>query len=65
MKMTTLAFDLRAWRNRMGWTQIQAARTVGMSLSAYRGAEYRAEDRRGAPVNATLVKLCEMIERAA
>ena len=65
MKMTTTAFKLRAWRHRMGWTQDEAARVVGLSLSAYRNAEYRSEDRAGAPVNATLAKLCALIERAA
>ena len=62
MKMTTTAFKLRAWRHRMGWTQDEAARVVGLSLSAYRNAEYRAQDRLAMPVNATLAKLCEVLE---
>lgn len=60
-----MAFDLRGWRLRMGWTQDEAAHAVGLSLSAYRNAEYRSEDRPGAPVSAVLAKLCTLIEKAA
>ena len=63
MRTTTYPFKLREWRTRMGWTQRQAAEAVGLSLGAYRSAEYRAEDRPGSPVQATLVLLCRLLER--
>ena len=62
MKTTTTTFDLKSWRLRMRWTQAEASKEVGMSLSAYAKAEYRCQDRRGSPCNATLAKLCRMLE---
>lgn len=32
--------DVRAWRDRMGWTQREAAEQLGVSLSMYRLYEY-------------------------
>jgi transcriptional regulator with XRE-family HTH domain len=63
MKTTTLPFDLRQWRYRMAYTQVQAAQAVGMSLGAYREAEYRCQDRPGSPCAATLAKLAQALER--
>lgn len=64
MNTTTVPFDLRAWRRRMGWTQAQAAAQVGMSLRAYSTAEYRAMDRPNAPCTKTLALLCQYLETA-
>lgn len=45
MKTTLVAFALRPWRASQHWTQAQAAAALGLSLSAYRAAEYRSDDR--------------------
>lgn len=49
--------DLRAWRDRMGYTQIQAARAMGISYWAYKAVE---TGRR--PIKAHHVKLVTAIE---
>lgn len=43
-------------------TQATAAGALCLSLSAYARAEYRAQDRPGKPVNATLAKLASLLE---
>ena len=63
MRTTTLPFDLLAWRRRMALTQAQAADALGLSLSGYAQAEYRATDRPNNPTNATVAKLAIMLER--
>lgn len=63
MKTTTLPFDLRGWRWRLGLTQKEAAQQVGLSTNAYCRAEYRCQDRLGHPVSATLALLCQALER--
>ena len=63
MKTTVVPFDLRAWRRRLRWTQARAAEALGVSASAYCAAEYRAEDRAGAPVRKTLALLAQALER--
>ena len=64
MKRTVVPYDLRMWRQRMGFTQEKAAEIVGMSLPAYRVAEYRADPpplgRR--ECSKTLALLCRMLE---
>lgn len=64
MKVTTTPFDLRGWRLRLGWTQIQAAAELGLSAGGYIAAEYRNSDRPGFPCNATVAKLATMLEAA-
>lgn len=61
MRMTTLQFDLLAWRQRLNLTQASAAKEVGMSLGGYCAAEYRATDHQ--LCDARLAKLCAYIER--
>lgn len=63
MKINRTQFLLRAWRHRMGWTQTQAASSLGKSVSAYRCAEYRNEDHPGHPCEATLALLAQALER--
>jgi transcriptional regulator with XRE-family HTH domain len=45
VKRTVVPFDLRTWRYKMRWTQARAAAELGLSLAAYRAAEYRSDDR--------------------
>lgn len=60
MRVTTVAYDLRAWRLRLRLTQSAAAELVGLSLAGYCQAEYRAEDRHRC--NKTLALLCRVLE---
>ena len=62
MKVTTIPFDLRAWRYRMRWSQARAAAELGLSLSAYCRAEYRSDDRH--ICGKTLALLAQAIEQA-
>jgi len=64
MKVTTVPFDLLAWRQRMRYTQVRAAAVLGMSLNGYCTAEYRNADRPGYPCHKTLALLAEMLEAA-
>ena len=52
--------DLRAWRHRMGYTQTQAARAMGVSLSSYAKIECGMR-----PIKAYHVKLAEFLEARA
>ncbi len=63
MRVTVVPYDLLSWRQRLGWTQAAAASALGLSESAYRCAEYRAQDRPGAPVSKTLALLAALLER--
>ena len=51
------ATELRAWRERMGWTQKEAAEAMGMKLRSYQQIE---QGRRSVqPYHARLVALLE------
>ena len=63
MRVTTIPFDLPAWRVRMGWTQEEASDALGLSVHAYRRSEYRCKDRPGSPVAAPVAKLANLLER--
>lgn len=63
MRVSTIAFELRAWRLRLRLTQIQAANALGLSLSAYCQAEYRNSDRPGYPCNKTVALLAVLLEQ--
>ena len=73
MLVTTTPFDLATWRHRMGAlrrlpgaiTQAEAADLLGMSLSGYKRAEYRCQDRDATPCNKTVALLAQMLEREA
>ena len=65
MKTTTVQFNLRAWRQRMGWTQVRAAQELGMSSGGYIASEYRNEDRAGHPCNKTVALLATRLEQQA
>lgn len=63
MKTTLVAFALRPWRASQHWTQAQAAAALGLSLSAYRAAEYRSDDR--GTCSKTLALLATALTRRA
>lgn len=63
MKVTTTSFDLRAWRRRMGLTQVRAAEELGMSTGGYIASEYRNEDRPNHPCNKTVALLAAKLEQ--
>ena len=42
---TMTAADLKAWRERMGWTQERAARELGVTLRGYQWAEKNGPQR--------------------
>ena len=58
MRTTTISFNLRAWRDRLGLTQPEAAPLLGLSRSGYVTAELRNSRRPDNPCNATLAYLC-------
>lgn len=62
MKITTRSFDLRAWRERMRYSQKAAADALCLSLSGYCRAEYRCTDIPGSPTNATVARLAQLLE---
>lgn len=62
MRTTTVPFELRAWRHRMGWTQAEAACALGLSLSGYCRAEYRNEDDAAHAANKTVALLALELE---
>lgn len=62
MRMTTVPYDLRGWRRRMGYTQRQAGDALGLSENGYKQAEYRAADRPGQPCNKTVALLAQALE---
>lgn len=55
------AADLREWRKKMGWTQQQAADTLGLTLRQYHSWEHGAKFKR----YVALACLCLAEERAA
>lgn len=68
MKVTTISFDLYAWRVRMGTeypiTQAEAASLLGLSEAAYKRAERRGRAS-GAPCIKTHALLAQLLERRA
>ena len=63
MRNTYATFDLPAWRRRLGWNQERAARELGLSIAAYRVAEYRCADHPQRPCILGLVHLAQLLER--
>ena len=64
MRVTLCSYDLRAWRTRMGMTQMQAAEAVGLSKPGYCQHEYR-NAAEGQPLARWLALLCWHIEERA
>lgn len=77
MKYYQESFDLRAWRQRLGWDLSRAAQELGYSYSAYTAMEYRNEDRGpdaaeprhrapiAHPLDKTVARLCRILEARA
>ena len=65
MKTTTIPFNLRSWRQRLGLLQREAAALLGLSLAGYRMAEYRAEDRNECSKTVALLAMAIEKERKA
>lgn len=54
--------ELSEWRARMGWTQEQAAKALGLSRRGYQNYEHGRTERGARATPKTVMMLAEMLE---